>query len=515
MITMSPGKSPSSSRSHIHFARGQFGLYIEHDRALKIDDILENIRKAELFSTEDRIHLTANRVVSFSALDQGRTLSFVFATSSNPGLQDEFTFLGFLAQLNEKIQARSWPPDFTLVQALPNWLSGGAPEPDGSGGPGGRPVAPDQASLTEFSPGSIPLPGGMNLNDISLDRCGECVDVFILDTAPCDVDLKRAYTRWVEEPEAAGKAQHVLLKQLIGPVGALGHIHGDLRVEYAGFSHLLEVATAFLPDHDYVMSDHGLFVASVVNRFAPAARLHLIEVLNPYGVGTLESITNGFKRAAEFAEQNPGTKVLVNASLFFSVPPSSAALTALAGTDEFWQLVLEQHPHLIQASLAPFEVICSLFEPMGAKIIAAAGNDGTGAIDPATGKEKHPEARFPAAYSSVVGVAALDFLGNDASYSNLADLPVSDGVAVFGGDKVGDSADPAHGILGVYIGSFPDGTPNELGLARWAGTSFSAPIITAAFAALMCGSMSVQQVSTYIHEHAAAFRSTPTPSQAD
>lgn len=515
MTAMSPGQSTYQARSRIHFARGQFGLYIEHDSAVQSADVLAQIHRAELFTADDRVHLTASRVISFNALEQGRSISLVFATSSNPGFHDEFVLLGFLAQLNEKIYAHSWSADFIVRQALPNWLSGGAPEPDGSGGPGGRPVAPNPSSLAELIPEPIPLPGGLNSNDISIDRCGECVDVFILDTAPCDVDLKRAYMRWVEEPQKAGEPQHELLKGLIGPAGALGYIHGALRVEYAGFSHLLEVATAFLPDHDYVMSDHGLFVASVINRFAPAARLHLIEVLNPYGVGTLETITNGFKRAAEFAEQHPGAKVLVNASLFFSVPPSSAALTALAQTDEFWQHVLEQHPNLVQASLAPFEIICSLFEPMGAKVIAAAGNDGTGAIDPATGKQQHPEARFPAAYSSVVGVAALDFLGNDASYSNLADLPVSDGVAVFGGDKVGDTADPNHGILGVYIGSFPDGTPNELGLARWAGTSFSTPIITAAFAALMCGSMSIQQVSTYIQEHAAAFRSAPTTSLAE
>jgi hypothetical protein len=44
----------------------------------------------------------------------------------------------------------------------------------------------------------------------------------------------------------------------------------------------------------YRMTDHGLFVAGIIHTIAPQAELHLIEVLNPYGVGDLESITRAY-----------------------------------------------------------------------------------------------------------------------------------------------------------------------------------------------------------------------------
>ena len=134
-------------------------------------------------------------------------------------------------------------------------------------------------------------------------------------------------------------------------------------------------------------------------------------------------------------------------------------------------------------------------------VVAAAGND--------AGSAGRPQARFPAAFNSVIGVAALGSDGLPTGYSNLADQPENIGIATLGGDVrqivsttgVANAEGPleAHpdgGILGVYIGEFPnpesqvlnaagelpDPMPNDSGWARWAGTSFAAPIISGALA---------------------------------
>jgi subtilisin family serine protease len=133
-------------------------------------------------------------------------------------------------------------------------------------------------------------------------------------------------------------------------------------------------------------------------------------------------------------------------------------------------------------------------------IIAAAGNN---EVVPLTG---HPQSRFPAAFDGVSGVAALakDDLNPStpdalATYSDLADDQPTAGFAAFGGDVAAGPAplktDAANGMLGVFIEQLPVElppptggvalTPNESGWARWAGTSFAAPVVSAILANLI------------------------------
>lgn len=74
-----------------------------------------------------------------------------------------------------------------------------------------------------------------------------------------------------------------------------------------------------------------------------------------------------------------------------------------------------------------------------------------------------------------------------APYSNISDLPKGDGVATFGGNSnaTTDKTNSTDGMLGVYIGTYPDNVPNTTGFARWAGTSFATPVITGALAVLV------------------------------
>jgi subtilase family serine protease len=56
----------------------------------------------------------------------------------------------------------------------------------------------------------------------------------------------------------------------------------------------------------------------------------------------------------------------------------------------------------------------------------------------------------------------------------------------FGGEE-----GEGNGVLGVYVGNIPDGTPNGTpnltGWAWWAGTSFATPIISGLVAAWVIG----------------------------
>ena len=121
-------------------------------------------------------------------------------------------------------------------------------------------------------------------------------------------------------------------------------------------------------------------------------------------------------------------------------------------------------------------------------LVAAAGND--------SNVDNRSQSRYPAAYPNVTGVGALTRDDNPVAYSNLADSPSTIGYATFGGevalpastDPATDeppATDPNGGILGVYIGLL-DGQPkNPTGWARWAGTSFAAPIISGTLARLI------------------------------
>jgi hypothetical protein len=471
---------PRGEPTHTHFAAGQVGVYATHAPGLSPERIAALVAASGLFpglggyrqgepggerSQDEPVPLpvSPDRVVTFD--DGERAFSLVFADV--PKLkEDEAALVGYIGRLNERIGGLSPGAELQVQQTAPNWYAGGAPVNNGTGGPGGKPTAPDPSSIIVRDPTGIGF-WRPRLPRIVEERLGDYasrgagIDVYILDTAPDPIDLERALKRW--------GGRHPLLDRLL-PAGP----GRTLEIDYAGHAHLLDLANVVLPDHDYVMSDHGLFIAGIIHALAPAARLHLVEVLNPYGVGTLESIARGFVAAARAAQA--GQKVLVNASLFLDVArPDERSLKALARRDPFWASFPREE---LDTTVAPLREICRFLQGQRAQVVAAAGNDGAGGF--------HPAARVPAAFPEVLGVGALDHTEAAADYSNLADDPVTDGLAVFGGDKRADGfSDPVHGMLGVYIGSFPDGAPNTLGWARWAGTSFATPLVTGALAGLL------------------------------
>jgi subtilisin family serine protease len=281
------------------------------------------------------------------------------------------------------------------------------------------------------------------------------------------------------------------------------------------------------------MTEHGLFVAGIIHNLAPAAELHLFEVLNPDGVGDLESIAKGLW---EVFDQFAGEPLVVNCSLVLNMPHNGAQIPEL--DQEILKEIVQDwredqdYDYLVASPAGEawlerqsqsIKWICDLLYLHGSKVIAAAGNDGKE-------KQERPHARFPAAFDSVAGVGALpkgpvkSMSGTavrytTASYSNISDEPGKEGVTTFGGEE-GEK----NGVLGVYTGEFPAdpnptwwrrflnwvivllggrvaGPRNLTDMAWWAGTSFATPILTGKIAAILSNIQPASTESAIVTSH--------------
>jgi hypothetical protein len=424
----------------------------------------------------------------------------------------------------------------TVEIISPNWLSSPAmSEYGGGGGPGSRPVP--YKGRPDAAPSKFHLPAlEKDLWPKEEDKRGEGVKVAILDTAPCQHDLMEAYEFYEKVRPARRKKQeteggfHPLIKTLLKPGGPL-HLHP------ASAEDLDRMRAVHLRDHDYIMTDHGLFVAGIIHSIAPAAELHLYEVLNPQGAGDLETIARALWKIFDelyqaFKKTKEHQPWVINCSLMLYIPldgdPDKLNVARVISSDSPLPVVghrlTDMEPALVEkirnGSDKLFERsgsvllwICDLLYLLGARVIAAAGND----WDPSDAGR--PQARYPAAFPSVQGVGALKKEQSQAalmrnanfdvaSYSDLSDQPGKVGIATLGGEP-----GEGRGVLGVYLGEFPEPPPDELPIlhrilkwlaglfggkyvypkndshwAWWAGTSFATPILSGVIAAVLSSS---------------------------
>jgi subtilisin family serine protease len=404
-----------------------------------------------------------------------------------------------------------------LRAVSPNWfVSGGSSSPGGTGGPSGQPVPyknPSNATVTEykfnFDKDVIPEE---TFRLATTGNQGAGVVVAILDTIPIQ-NIDDIYTYWV----AKG---HPLLKSL--------HDSGLLSIDKDTETQVDTVSSDFgdpedylqsnEDGHDYLMSDHGLFAAGIVHTLAPKARIHLIQVLNRYGMSDLTSIASGLQKVIQ--KDGTGNNVVVNMSLTINFPLESDHNTTndpkgnelgkkiLSRKDERsgWMKFLCLIVNIICWLIAYiFGIrlrgceptwydrqawamlwICKSVSTLNSNIIAAAGNRRRGLA------RTRPHAEYPAAFPDVLGVGALPKYAtppssklDPASYSNFSDRPDGSGITTLGGEP-GEK----NGILGIYVGEFPIaavGTrpSNDSGWAWWSGTSFATPIVTGVVAAML------------------------------
>lgn len=370
----------------------------------------------------------------------------------------------------------------TLNSVAPDWLIGSAPHGAHPPSPGSWPVGADTPKEVDWNfqikekdkpkPSPLPFANGK----------GDGIDVAILDTAPAIDDLEEAYERW--------HRNHGLVERLCGPNSKL-HVHTGIYAD-------LKLMDYSVTGHRYLMPDHGLFVAGIINSIAPEATLHLFKAFTPYGSASTETIAQGVLQILQMfrkpEEKNNWRPLIINCSFGLNIDDSSHL------------------PAEIQGMITLFQEIFNQLTNQDVIVVAAAGNY--------IGRAGRPPANYPAAFEEVIGVGALskefplaNGLYQAASYSNLADRPPDTGFMVFGGEP-----GPNQGVLGVYTSEFPvyvegclsflwriftgrglDGwagpgylppippaltldriryKPNKTGWAWWAGTSFATPIIS-------------------------------------
>jgi subtilisin family serine protease len=472
--------------------------------------------------------------------------------NANPeGYVDPVDLAKLIVKLDDEGKSQPLSKAGIKIEVItPNWLSSPCSEVGGGGGPGAHPVP--YTGSTKDPPYKFQFQFSEEIKNklrlISEKERGRGVRVAILDTAPCLHELSAAYEVYYKvDPEKRKKQEeekglHPLIGTLLGP-------NGHLHVHPASHADLLRLRNIHLKDHNYQMTDHGLFVAGIVNTIAPAADIHLYEVLNPEGVGDLETLARGLWKVAEepyrlFKANKPVPPLVVNCSLVFNIPiegdpssPNSArpiqgdpslkldssrsivghrltdldrvpAILDKISTDRDW---IERATMIIMA-------ICDILFYCGSRVIAAAGNDGKIVMDTdGAVRQERPLTRYPAAFTSVQGVGALPIEQPNpqtfaqtpkyevSSYSDLADRPERKGIVTLGGEP-----GERKGVLGVYIGEFPAPVTGIASLihtvlgwfvglfggkliypantnhwAWWAGTSFATPILTGVLAAVL------------------------------
>lgn len=367
--------------------------------------------------------------------------------------------------------------DASLLTVCPNWLSRNLHHGAATGGPGSWPT---QTGVPGADDHKFKFAGGSlaSLNAYSDKLKNGKVRVAILDTIltgelPQELSFLHVTPYPYQDPD----------QQAIGRF------------------------RPYTPPRDhYKMPNHGTFIGSIVKTIAPSAEVHLYEVLNDFAVGSYISVAWGLTAAlSELAED--GSSLILNCSFMLSLPDGDIG-------EEFIEDLARAFDGDVGATITALgSSMRAIFETVIEKpnivVVAAAGNDATA--------EVRPPARYPAAFKGVVGVGALP-KGNPryssgrykpASYSNFSysrseNKSPSEGFMVFGGelDEPMNNMHPPsrsplarEGVLGRYVGPFPKRNANTGDIdeippgnpasrwARWAGTSFAAPIITGILAA--------------------------------
>ncbi len=378
--------------------------------------------------------------------------------------------------------------DPLILAATPNWFSRGTYFSYPGGGPAGAPMpspaAPSGPGVTF---------GEFNFDDVALnqlvnDQRGGVVPanvlVAILDTWP----IGTAIAAFQGLPATA-----ILTAARRGIAG--------LPTFPAG--HTLAAGTVLAPSpYPPEVESHGLFVAGIIADIAPRATFLVSRVLDKYGVGTKVTLHAALKELEKLAHPAGTPRLVVNLSL--EVFPSEEMFAeALFGgfTNQLqpWRQGFRDAMVMLGAlppgaitdfrlnfhseSWVEWVTFMSLQLGLQARyvdkvlFVAAAGNEGFAW----RGMQTHPEPSTPAYYdgASVLSVASLTAGNAPSSFSNRADFGLStpNGIATLGGEVAPATATtvPVVSILGLTP---PNTAIGGTGWCEWAGTSFSAAILS-------------------------------------
>ena len=338
-----------------------------------------------------------------------------------------------------------------------------------TGGPGGLPV-PDSLSCCDINwlkeDKKNITPATRQLQEQVNDPGIYPVDVYILDTIPGKIQMQNARTVYYPVNQ--------LIRDLFDSLGKKFQIvHFD-----TGSSTFYSLQNEKYGNLD--MSDHGVYIAGIIHCLSPYANLHLVEVLNSLGSGSLDSLLWGFHLIWE-NQQKTQTPFIINASLTTKIVPVVSTAERYEIINAFYEkdsvLPLFYAIDKEEPFFSALTWVINLFQSTNCLLAAAAGNDSS------------PSPGYPAnlggnpAFSQVLAVGACDRAGNKSSFSN---FPGVNGLLAFGGevDAGGFTRDAVSSsyFSSVYQGI---GVPNTTGKALWAGTSFSTGIVSGVMAALL------------------------------
>ena len=186
---------------------------------------------------------------------------------------------------------------------------------------------------------------------------------------------------------------------------------------------------------------HGTFVAGVIRGIAPDTEIQLEALLYRKGAMTEGQLVGDLAKALTW---NPD---IISVSAGTSTLDSGTAL----GFEVFHEKLVAEHPKTV--------------------VVAAAGNDGSGT-----------EHFYPGSFGWAIGVGALNLDRTRAGYSNFGD---SADVFAFGTDLV--NAYPTGNYTYQEAPLAGQHANFQNGMAYWAGTSFSTPLVSGLIAAWMHG----------------------------
>jgi hypothetical protein len=431
----------------------------------------------------------------------------VFVADPNPS---DAGLLADIDAINAKIAStqnqQGQLTGFIPVQGSTDWIVGASPDwygvPAQAGG--------DQIHGSPDDPPSATGPSTSAVATPSAPPNGQPMNVFVLDTGYRDpsqlpaAGISAAFdnlkTTWSEtDPVQILPTDAVVAPQLVRPY----EFDEENPTIAAMPTPPPYTPTNYLPVD---MRDHGLAISELIHWIAPNAKIHLLRVLNDYGVGDLQTL---LLTLAYLARSAPSGS-LINLSLDYGPPVDCL--------DEYWQAVKNAAP--VNSTITNAQMLAEQYGTVGCKhgrtsdlmsndprylaigaaieelmqvdkdtVVAAAGNSST-----AAGTEN---ANMPAAYCGVVSVGALTTpSGGLAPFSNRPDSPClaldatphahTDGVTY----SVSLGSPLAASALGVNVCSLHfqkilpyDAAPPANGLALWSGTSFATALVSGNIAA--------------------------------